>query len=76
MHQESESDLWQAMDKLVTDFGNSSGSIFVWSPKIMTPYQHLWGIEPTESYWQQLEQRLQKEGKIYTNGHIQIYEPR
>jgi hypothetical protein len=77
MAMQSPEDVWREMDKLVTRFEDwRRPSIFLFSERIKTPYQHIFGIEPTDPHWQQLEQRLQNGSKVYDNGHVQIYTPK
>jgi|GEM_PF-1235335 len=77
LHQrQDESSLWRDMNELVAAFETSSGtSIFVFSPRMTILYQHLFGIEPTDRHWQDLERRLEKGGSIYDDGHTRVYVP-
>jgi hypothetical protein len=70
--------LWHAMEELITSFENSRGvqdthSIFIFSRRLIVPYEHLLAIEPTHPKWEELLDRLTQTNKIYDNGFVQLY---
>lgn len=71
-------ELWQEVDKLVTDFQNpgpvlEKQKVFVISEKSTNVFQHLLDIPPDHPGWEELRQRLSITNVIYNNGHVQIF---
>ena len=68
--------VWEAFDQFLATYQNSQGQrIFIFSIRTKTPYQHTFGIEPTDPKWQTIEETLQQGDEVYNNGSAQIYQP-
>ncbi len=66
---------WQieyGLANLFLQKGNSK-QVFVLAEKITFPGWRLFGIEPDDPKWVELENRLNTVNKIYNNGHSQIF---
>ena len=76
----SEDELWQEIDKLISNFLDSGyrpgkQKVFVISEKSTNVYQHLLDIPPDHSGWEEQRQRLLNTNITYDNGHVQMYMP-
>lgn len=69
-------ELWQEMNNLMDDFEDSKGrkTIFVLSEQFKLPPQHPAAIQSDDPRWVEYVNTLEKNDKIYNNGHIQIYQ--
>jgi hypothetical protein len=69
--------VWQELDKVITEFENSQSarSVYIFSERTKTPYQHFFGIESDDPEWVEVEQRLEKNNMVYTNAFVQLYMP-
>lgn len=77
----SKDDLWQEVDKLMTDFQNPHYRpekilVLVISEKSKNIFQHFLNVMPNDPKWEELGQRLSTVTLIYDNGHVQLYIPR
>jgi hypothetical protein len=69
---------FQALNKVITDFDKSGDEprLLIFSERIKGGYEHILGIKPADPRWQEFENRLQSESRIYDDGHVQLYAPR
>jgi hypothetical protein len=76
-YMKDEAGLWAQIDSLTTGFegqrGRPEDSIFVWSKRLMLPYQHFFGIAPEHPRWQELRDRLSYQNRIYDNGNVELF---
>lgn len=68
--------VWQALDELLSTYENSQGQrIFIFSIRTEVPYEHTFGIKPTDPNWQIILETLQDGNEVYNNNSVQIYQP-
>jgi hypothetical protein len=69
-------ELFAGMNSLIDAFENPGGgnAIFVLSERFRQPPHQPAIVEPTDSGWVEVINRLEENNKIYDNGHIEIYE--
>jgi hypothetical protein len=74
---ETESALWQDMDKVVLDFKSSTtDSLFIYSERVALGYLGWFGIGPEDTRWQEMKKQLAEfvgEENIWSNEYYSIY---
>ncbi len=78
LYMKDETGLWAEIEKLSTGYEDLAGSlggevIFIWSKRLMLPYQHFFGVTPEHPNWQELRDKLSYDDKIYDNGNVQMF---
>lgn len=71
----NETDMWQQIDSLTTNWGNTQGqhNMFILSQRGMGCFE-LWGVKLADPRWSQLEQSLLNDNRIYDSSYVRIYE--
>jgi len=73
-----EAGLWVEIERLGNGFESRAGyqegeAIFIWSKRLMVPYQHFFRVTPEHPRWQEFGDRLAAHDKIYDSGDIQMF---
>lgn len=74
-----EDKLWAELSRLIESFQEGEPTpeqkIFVIDEKSFNVYEHLLGIPPSHSKWDELRQRLLTANLVYNNGNVQLHTP-
>jgi len=77
LEMKDEAGLWAEMNSLATGFEEQTGHpedfVFVWSRRLMLPYQHFFEIAPEHPNWQEVRDRLSSQNGIYDNGNVELF---
>lgn len=72
----STEELWQDINQIVENFERSEDptAVLVFGEKFQLPPQHPAAIPPEDPRWLEFTSRLSDNNRLYTNGHIDIYQ--
>jgi hypothetical protein len=66
--------LWKEMDKIATWFdGAEPGAIYVYSRRLVVPYEGIFQVQPSDVHWENLLNRLEQHPRFYDNGNVVMY---
>lgn len=65
---------WEEIDKLATWFDRTEqGGIYVYSRRLVVPYQGIFQVQPSDRRWENLRNRLAQYPRFYDNGNVVMY---